>query len=83
MGYYANVLKVGLARFASQMAEAGADGVILNDLPPEEAGAWKAEADSRGLATIFLLAPTRTPDRIAAVAKSMRSGFVYCVSRPG
>ena len=48
--------------FASEMAEAGADGVILSDLPPEEADAWKAEADARDLATIFLLAPTSTAD---------------------
>lgn len=83
MGYYANVLKMGLARFASDMSEAGADGVILSDLPPEVAGAWKAEADRRDLATIFLLAPTSTPDRIKTVCSEMRSGFVYCVSRTG
>ncbi|MDR3707220.1 MAG: tryptophan synthase subunit alpha [Capsulimonadaceae bacterium] len=83
MGYYNNVLRIGLARFAQEMADAGADGVILSDLPPEEADPWKTEADARKIATIFLLAPTSTPERIDAVVSDMNSGFVYCVSRTG
>lgn len=83
MGYYNNVYKVGISRFAQQMADAGADGVILSDLPPEEADDWKREADARDIATIFLLAPTSTPERIDAVTTQMSSGFVYCVSRTG
>ena len=83
MTYYNPVLQYGLARFADQMQDAGADGVILTDLPPEEAGAWKGIADQRGIATIFLLAPTSTEERIKAVASQMQSGFVYCVSRSG
>lgn len=83
MGYYNTVLKTGLARFASDMAAAGADAVILSDLPPEEADDWLAQADAHGIATIFLLAPTSTKERIASVAAVMKSGFVYCVSRTG
>lgn len=83
MGYYNTVLRLGLDAFAAKMAEVGADGVILSDLPPEEAGAWKAAADRNGVATLFLLAPTSTPERIKSVAESMSSGFVYCVSRTG
>ena len=83
MTYYNPVLQWGLAPFANDMRQAGADGIILTDLPPEEAGAWKVHADENGIATIFLLAPTSTPARISAVATQMKSGFVYCVSRTG
>jgi tryptophan synthase alpha chain len=83
MTYYNPVLRYGLARFAGEMKEAGADGVILTDLPPEEAGAWKPHADEKDIATLFLLAPTSTDERIAAVTRQMKSGFVYCVSRTG
>ena len=82
MTYYNPVQKYGVSRFAKDAADAGADGVIMTDLPPEEATEWKSAADSAGLATIFLLAPTSTKDRIA-VAANMASGFVYCVSRTG
>ncbi|HEY3330490.1 MAG TPA: tryptophan synthase subunit alpha [Capsulimonadaceae bacterium] len=83
MGYYNTVLRTGLAKFAVAMAECGADGVILSDLPPEEADAWKAEADARDISTIYLLAPTSTPSRLDIVTSQMTSGFVYCVSRTG
>lgn len=83
MTYYNPVLKYGLARFAGEMRDSGADAVILTDLPPDEAGAWKKQADENGIATIFLLAPTSTDDRIRAVTSQMKSGFVYCVSRTG
>jgi tryptophan synthase alpha chain len=82
MTYFNPVRKYGLERFAKDAAESGADGVIMTDLPIEEAGEWKTAADRAGLATIFLLAPTSTKDRIAATAK-MASGFIYCVSRTG
>ncbi len=83
MGYYNPVLRIGLEKFAKLMAESGADGIIISDLPPEEADAWKAAADANGIATIFLLAPTSTEPRIKAVTSKMNSGFVYCVSRTG
>ncbi len=82
MTYFNPVQKYGLERFASQAAAAGVDGVLLTDLPPEEAGEWKQVADGVGLSTIFLLAPTSTPERIELVA-NMGTGFIYCVSRTG
>ncbi len=54
----------------------------MTDLPPEEAADWKTAANEAGLATIFLLAPTSTKERIELAAK-MGSGFIYCVSRTG
>ena len=75
-------LKYGLGRFAQEFADAGADGAILTDLPPEEAAHWKAAAESHGLATVFLVAPTSTPERIKLIAENT-TGFVYCVSRTG
>lgn len=82
MTYYNPVLHYGLDSFAEDAAAAGVDGVIVTDLTPEEAGAWKAAALKRELDTIFLLAPTSTDERIAMVA-NLGSGFVYCVSRIG
>jgi tryptophan synthase alpha chain len=82
MTYFNPVQKLGLSRFANEAASSGADGVIMTDLPPEEATDWKAAAESAGLDTIFLLAPTSTSERIDRVAK-MAAGFVYCVSRTG
>lgn len=82
MTYYNPVQKFGLDRFAREAADAGADGVIMTDLPPEEAGEWKRAADAAGLATIQLIAPTSTKDRITLGA-NMASGFIYCVSRTG
>jgi tryptophan synthase alpha chain len=82
MTYYNPAQKYGLERFARDAAAAGADGVIMTDLPPEESGEWKPAADAAGLATILLLAPTSTKERIELAAK-VASGFVYCVSRTG
>ncbi len=82
MTSYNLALRSGLARFARDAAGAGADGVILTDLPPEEAAAWKSEADAAGLATIFLVTPLSTPARIQSIT-AMTTGFVYCVSRTG
>ena len=82
MTSYNLALRYGLERFAQVFSEAGADGAILTDLPPEEAGPWKAAADAQGMATIFLVAPTSTPERIALIARNT-TGFVYCVSRTG
>lgn len=82
MTYFNLVQRMGVAQFADEAAAAGADGVILTDLPPEEAAEWKSAAGDAGLDTIFLLAPTSTDDRIERVCK-MGSGFIYCVSRTG
>lgn len=82
MGSWNPVLQYGMERFARDAVAAGADGTILTDLSPEEAGEWKRIADAEDFATIFLLAPTSTPARMALVGK-MASGFIYCVSRMG
>ncbi len=72
----------GDAGFVRALAGAGADGIILPDLPPDEAGALLPAARSTGLDTIFLVAPTSTDDRIATVVRAC-SGFVYAVSVTG
>ena len=82
MTSYNLVLRYGLERFAQVFSEAGADGAILTDLPPEEARPWKNAADAHGLATVFLVAPTSTPERIKNIAQNA-TGFVYIVSRMG
>jgi tryptophan synthase alpha chain len=76
------VARPGFAHFAEHCREAGVDGVIVTDLPPEESAEWKQAADANGVDTIFLLAPTSTDERIRAVAE-LATGFIYCVSRAG
>ncbi len=60
----------------------GADGVLITDLTPEEAGEYRAAMSARGLDTIFLAAPTSTDERLALIAKAT-SGFLYLISRTG
>ena len=81
--YYNPIYARGVERFAEQAAASGVDGVLCVDLPPEEAeGELVPALRSRGVDTIFLLAPTSTRERIARVAAAS-SGFVYYVSRTG
>ncbi|MRR57891.1 MAG: tryptophan synthase subunit alpha [Deltaproteobacteria bacterium] len=84
MGYYNPVLSYGTQRFVDDAVESGVDGVILVDLPPEEAETegFSAMARERGLDVIFLLAPTSDEGRVAKVVKSGR-GFLYYVSVTG
>ena len=82
MTYVNPVLSYGLDRFAADAAAAGADALIVPDVPLEEAGQLRAAADSAGLALILLVAPT-TPDARLAAACAHASGFVYCVSVTG
>ncbi len=82
MTSYNLVLRYGLERFAQAASEAGADGAILTDLPPEEAAPWKQQAQVHDIATIFLVTPVSTPARIQTIADHT-TGFVYCVSRTG
>ncbi len=82
MTYYNLIFKYGEERFVRDAVAAGLDGLILPDLPPEEAGALMLPAKKAGLDTIFLLAPTSTDDRIKLVAK-VTQGFVYYVSLTG
>ncbi len=82
MTYVNPVLSYGQERFAQDAASAGADALILPDLPLDEAAQMRAAADSAGLALILLVAPT-TPDARLAAACAHASGFVYCVSVTG
>jgi tryptophan synthase alpha chain len=80
--YFNPVLQMGLEKFGDAAKEAGADGVLITDLTPEEAGDYRAAMSARGLDTIFLAAPTSTDERLALIAKST-SGFLYLISRTG
>ena len=82
MGYYNPILAYGLGRFARDAAKAGVDGVIVPDLPPEEAQPLRGACVPQGIDVIFLLAPTSTEERIKKVTK-LASGFIYCVSLTG
>ena len=82
MGYYNPILSYGLERFAKDAGEAGVDGVIVVDLPLEEAGPLQTAARAQGIDLIFLLAPTSTTERIKGVAEA-GGGFIYCVSVTG
>jgi len=82
MGSYNPVLQYGLEAFARDARQAGVDGVIVSDLPPSEGEQWLAAARLRGLDTVFLVAPTSTPERIEAACRCS-TGFVYIVSRTG
>jgi tryptophan synthase alpha chain len=82
MGYFNPMLQYGLEALARDSAAAGVDGFIVPDLPAEESDELLAACRRHGLDLVFLLAPTSTDERIAAVAKRA-SGFVYCVSLTG
>jgi tryptophan synthase alpha chain len=82
MTYYNPLLAYGEKRFATDSAAAGVDGVIVIDLPPAEAESWGQAARAVGLDTVFLVAPTSSPDRIDAAARAS-SGFLYCVTLTG
>ena len=80
---YANpVLRMGIQPFAARAAAAGVDGVLVLDLPIEEAGEFREVLAAAGLDTIFLLSPTTTEARIRRAAELGR-GFLYAISRHG
>ena len=81
-GYYNPFLRYGAEAFARDAAAAGADGVIVPDLPTEEAGPFRSICEANGLYLIPLLAPTSTDERIAQACQGAK-GFIYCVSLTG
>ena len=82
MAYYNSIHAFGPERFCREAAEAGVDGLIIPDMPPDEAGPLLRPAAAAGLHLIFLLAPTSTAERRAYVARRSH-GFVYYVSLTG
>lgn len=82
MGYLNPVEAMGYAVFAKAAAEAGVDGVLTVDLPPEEATDLTRELRPRGIDLIYLLAPTTTTERIRLITEAA-SGYVYYVSLKG
>lgn len=82
MTYINPLLAYGVDAFLRDAVEAGVDGLIVPDLPPEEAAFLEAPARAAGLATIYMLAPTSTPERIRLVAQRA-TGFIYLVSVTG
>ncbi len=82
MTYYNTVMAIGEQRFCQEAVEVGVDGVIVPDMPPEEADVLQTASDARGPCLIFLLAPTSTPTRQTDVIKRTH-GFIYYVSMTG
>jgi tryptophan synthase alpha chain len=80
--YYNPILQMGLEKFASAAASAGADGVLATDLTPEESEDYRRMLAAHHLDTIFLGAPTSTDERLAKIARCS-SGFLYLISRTG
>jgi len=86
MGYYNPLLAYGIERFCQAAAASGICGLIIPDLPPEEAAPLQQAAQQHGLSLIFLLPPTISDDRIkhiVQIAVQGHSSFVYCVSLSG
>jgi tryptophan synthase alpha chain len=80
---YANpILRIGTEQFADRAREAGVDGVLILDLPIEEAEESRTMLAQRGIDTILLLSPTTTDDRLRRAAE-LGSGFLYAISRLG
>ncbi len=82
MGYLNPIEVMGYAEFARRAAEAGVDGVITVDMPPEEGADYIAALRQQAIDPVFLLAPTTTESRIDKIA-AVASGFVYYVSLKG
>jgi tryptophan synthase alpha chain len=82
MGYYNPFLQYGLERLARDAAAAGADGLIIPDLPPEEAAECHAACRAAGIDLILFVAPTTPEERLERIA-ALASGFIYCVALTG
>lgn len=82
MGYYNMIYARGLERFAEDCVRSGISGLIVPDLPPEEAGPLKAACAAQGVNLIFLVAPNTPSERLEMIEEET-SGFLYLVSRTG
>jgi len=80
--YYNLMFSGGLDRYIAEAKAAGVDGLLVLDLPPEEAGDHMDACESHDMKTVFLLAPTTPPERVAYIAR-FATGFIYYVSRTG
>jgi tryptophan synthase alpha chain len=86
MGYYNPILVYGLETFCARAVASGVCGLIIPDLPPEEAEPLQCAAQKYGLSIIFLISPTTPDERIIRIAKMVSSGygsFLYCVALNG
>jgi len=81
-GYYNPIFQMGVEKFAAAASAAGADGVLVTDLTPEESVDYRRILAAHRLDTVFLGAPTSTDERLATIAAST-SGFLYLISRTG
>jgi tryptophan synthase alpha chain len=81
-GYYNPILSYGPEKFAADAKRSGVDGLLVVDLPPEEADELRRYTDPAGLAFITLIAPTTDPDRVAKILRGA-AGFVYFISVTG
>lgn len=82
MTYYNVVYHDGVEQFVQTAANSGVTGVIIPDLPPEEAKPYIAACNHYGIATIFLCTPNNSPERLQQIAK-YASGMIYCTARKG
>jgi tryptophan synthase alpha chain len=82
MTYVNSILTMGVEKFIHSFAQAGLDGIIVPDLPLEEAGLLAQVCQESGIDLIQLVAPTTTPERMTAICHKVQ-GFVYCVSNTG
>jgi tryptophan synthase alpha chain len=82
MGYLNPLIAYGVERFVLDAKAAGADGLIVPDMPPEEGAEFAAICAREGMAMVFFLAPTSSAERIALVAQEA-TGFIYVVSLTG
>ena len=82
MGYYNPILSYGIDAYVRDCADAGLDGMIVIDLPPEESGPMREALEARELALISLLAPNSTDERIELGTRNA-AAFIYCVSLTG
>jgi tryptophan synthase alpha chain len=81
-GYYNPIFQMGVEKFAGAARAAGADGVLVTDLTPEESVDYRRILAAHHLDTVFLGAPTSTDERLSAIA-AVTSGFLYLISRTG